>query len=202
MSTTSTPESWRPNVAADFIGDAARVVTKLGQKIQRRPLAAQRWLFLGPPGVGKTAAAIVLAKGLAAHPTGIEHVNGQSCTVDLVRQWRDALPYRPMFGPGVKLIDELDLASPAAQHELLTVLDRLPEWQHVIATTNQNLDVLQPRLQSRFQQYAFEPPHPQEIQGLLARFGLVGETAKQIAKDVAGNVRAGLLDAQSVIDMA
>jgi DNA polymerase III delta prime subunit len=183
------------------------VVTKLTQKIDRMRSpqgipTAQRWLFLGDPGIGKTEAALALARRLTSHPSCIEQVNGQSCSVELVRNWRDSLPYRPMFGDGVKLIDELDLASLPAQNELLTVLEKLPPWQHVIATTNKTLNALAPRLQTRFQQYPFGPVPTGELATLLTRFGVAASVAASIAASVAGNVRAGLLDAQSNLDMA
>lgn len=206
MSLNTSPEAWRPAGPEEFLGDAGRVVTKLTQKIERmraeRKPAAQRWLFLGEPGIGKSEAALALAGRLAGHPCCIDHVNGQSCSVELVRQWRDSLPYRPLYGDAVKLIDELDLASLPAQHELLSVLDKLPPWQHVIATTNKSLSALAPRLQTRFQQYPFKPVPPGEIVSLLTRFGLKVQDATAIALGVAGNVRAGLLDAQSNLDMA
>lgn len=205
LTLTMNPESYRPASPAEFIGDAHRVVTALGRKIERLksgPKAGQRWLFLGDPGIGKSAAALALASMIAGSPASIEHVNGQSCTVDLVRHWRDSLPYRPMFGDSVKLIDELDLASPAAQNELLTVLDRLPGWTHVIATTNKTLEALVPRLQTRFSQFPFSKPSAQDIADLLTRFTVPPSVASRIASGATGNVRAALLDAQAALDLA
>ena len=202
---TLTPESWHPSSPAEFLGDARRVVTRLSEKIHRlrseNRLTAQRWLFLGEPGIGKSEAALALARQLAPEHCCVEALNGQSCTVDLVRSWRDSQPYRPLYGDGVKLIDELDLASAAAQNEMLTFLDRLPVWQHVIATTNRSLDALQPRLQTRFSQYQLSPVKAGDIATLLARFGLDLDVARNIANSVSGNVRAALLDAQASIDI-
>ncbi len=200
------PEEWRPASTSEFLGTAGRVVVKLTEKIQRLrstgKMSGQTWLFLGEPGIGKTESALALAKILAPEKCCIEQCNGQSCSVDLVRQWRDSQPFKPLFGDSVKLIDELDLASPAAQNELLTFLDRQPTWQHVIATTNKNIDALQPRLQSRFQPFTFQPVQASEIATLLTQFGLAANVAQRIAIGVAGNVRAALLDAQTVIDLA
>lgn len=201
----SSPESWHPQGPAEFLGDARRVVSKLGEKIDHQRsqgrLGSQRWLFLGPPGIGKTEAALALSRKLVSHPSMVEEVNGQSCTVDLVRRWRESQPYRPLFGDAVKLIDELDLASPAAQNELLSYLDRLPSWLHVIATTNRELEALQPRLQTRFAQFPFSAVATPDIASLLGRFGLGLETARAIAAGAAGNVRAALFDAQAVLDL-
>ena len=200
------PEEWRPASTTEFLGTAGRVVVKLTEKIHRLRssgrMTSQSWLFLGEPGIGKTESALALAKTLAPEKCCIEQINGQSCTVDLVRQWRDSQPFKPLFGDSVKLIDELDLASPAAQNELLTFLDRLPPWQHVIATSNKSLDALQPRLQSRFQSFQLQPVQASEIATLLSQFGLAASVAQRIASGVAGNVRAALLDAQTVIDLA
>lgn len=203
---TLSPESWRPAGPAEFLGDARIVTSRLSTKIDRLRaegrMTGQKLLFLGEPGIGKSEAALALAHKLAPERCCIERVNGQSCTVDLVRSWRDAQPYRPLFGDSVKIIDELDLASPAAQSELLTFLDALPVWQHVIATTNRNLEALQPRLQTRFIQYPFAKVQAGEIAALLSRFGLTAEAAQRISIGVVGNVRAALLDAQAAIDMA
>lgn len=133
----------------EFIGDAKVVVDRLGRKVESRGTAPRgyAWLFLGDPGIGKTSAALALAKRMTRDQAFlIEHVNGQSTTVDLVRGWRDSAPYRPLYGDSVKLVDEIDLASPAAQNELLTYLDRLPAWNHVIATTNRSPSAWPPRL--------------------------------------------------------
>lgn len=200
------PETFAPADTSDFIGVAATVFDGLKRKIDQinagKIQKGQRWLFVGSPGIGKTAAAIELARRLAGHPVCLETVNGQSCTVDLVRSWRDSQAYRPLYGHSVKLIDELDLASPAAQNELISVLDRLPPWQHYIATTNKNIEALQERIQTRFQQFQFEPPPVSQIAELLGRFRMTAAVAMKVASGARGNVRAALLDAQSVLDMA
>jgi hypothetical protein len=75
----------------------------------------------------------------------------------------------------------------------------LSPWRAVLATSNQRLDQLSERFQTRFQQFRLAPPAETEIAAFLQQFGLNGE-AQAIVTKTKTNVRAALLDAQSVID--
>jgi hypothetical protein len=96
-----------------LIGPAASILEAaraLAQATERLAI-----LLHGTPGVGKTHLLDLLALELTRSKFAIEHVNGQSVSVDLVRQWRERGCYGNLFSDWtVKRIDELDHAGGSA----------------------------------------------------------------------------------------
>jgi len=194
----------------EYIGKTGKIAAALWRqipKLQTTPDPIERrYLFTGAPGLGKTD----LAEHLAAALTGedyarvhammainVESVNGQSCSIEVVRRWRDSGHYRPLFGNCiVKLVDEVDGMSLPALNEIRSYLDRLPPGVVFIATTNKTVEELQEQLQSRFKVCYFDKPTPHEIQDWLEiKFDLPTQTARRIAEGAKGNVRAAKTDA-------
>ena len=144
-------------------------------------------LLHGEPGVAKSHLLDLFALELTGSKHAIETVNGQSVSVDLVRQWRHDAAYGNLFSDWtVKRIDELDRASDAAQAELLSWLDYLPKHLAVLATTN-NFGAMsrvdRGRLQRRFKQIRVEAPTVLEaVPYLMKHFGLPLEAATEIAR--------------------
>ena len=170
-------------------------------------------LFTGEPGIGKTSLAIDLAAAISGDKVDairmgrafcVETCNGQSCTIERVRQWRYSQCYRPITGTGtgVYLVDEIDGAGPAACNELRSFLDNLYPGRVFIATTNKKPEELQEQLQSRFKTYRFDPVPEHEIAGwLLLQFPLLTpQMAADTAKGVRGNVRAARADALTLVE--
>lgn len=203
MDTTTIPTS-----ADAWVGKTNRIAAALFNKVPRiisNPHIDRLdrcWLFVGAPGNGKTSLAVALAHQLAGHPLAIEMINGQSCTIEVVRAWRMEQSGRPLWGNlSVKLIDEVDAASLAACNEIRTYLDRLPPYTAVIATTNKPIKELQEQLQSRFQVWQFAPiPDPLVADYLVRSYRIAADVAHQIAAGVNGNVRAAILDTKCHLD--
>jgi replication-associated recombination protein RarA len=199
-----TPSAFRPAKASQFIGAAAKVAALLTAKAERLHAAGEgtlKVLFYGPPGVGKTELAWLVARQLAGHHLAIEHVNGKEVTLETVRRWMDELATGSLFGDWqVKVVDELDRCSRDAQDLLLTYLDRLPDTRAFIGTSNLQLDLLQERFQTRLQQFRLDNASTEEVTRFLMRFDLTKDEACQIAVGCGGNVRAALLDAESYLD--
>jgi replication-associated recombination protein RarA len=196
------PSSYIPRTPAEFIGPAAKLASVLERKSRNALASGQpiKLLLHGAPGTCKSALANMLASLLTSHTTQIECCNGRNVDIERVRRWQDSLPYRVMgSGFRVLVINEGDTIPGAAQDALLSLLDDLRGHWAVIVTCNSRLDQLTPRLQTRFQAFAVMLPSETEIAALLEQFGLNGQSTR-IARACNGNVRAALLDAQSVID--
>jgi len=201
---TTQPANYRPRQPGDFIGPAARLASVLERKARhaRETGNALKLLLRGEPGTGKTSLVNMVSDILAGHKTQVESINGRNVTIEAVRRWGDSLPYRSLHaGFRVIIVNEFDTIPGAAQDALLSLLDDLPDNWAFLATSNARLDQITDRLQTRLQQFTVSLPSEAEIAGLLERFGCNGQSGR-IAAGCKGNVRAALLDAQSVLDCA
>ena len=191
----------------DYIGKSGAIAALLFNQIPKLtapscPLMDRRYLFTGKPGIGKSAIAEMLGRALVTHELGIEAINGQSCSVDRIREWQFHGQFAPMFGMRVQIVDEIDMASTAALSQLRTYLDRLPSKTVFIGTTNRTIEDLPEQLQSRFKILYFSPI-PIEIiaDWLQSKFPRLGAAmAESIAIQSNGNVRAAECVAMSVAD--
>jgi hypothetical protein len=145
-------------------------------------------LDFGPPGSGKTHINDLFALELTGgQEHSIERVNGQSVTVELVREWRKRACVGNLFSKWtVKRIDELDCASPAARNELLSLIDYLPAHYAVLATTN-NYESLRGdnsrRIESRFKTNPVNGPSEEEaVAYLVGNMDLPIDVARKIAE--------------------
>lgn len=196
-----------------LIGPAGRV-GKILQRITPRLKSPSRtgslaqtepkFLFYGPPGVGKTSLARILARDLAETPFNITEVSGVNVNVELVRKWQAAIGLSTLFGDfQVRMIEELDRVPRDAQDLLLNYLDNLPSRVAFIGTSNLRIDLLAERFQTRLRTWKILGPSTQELIPFLRRVGGVdAATAAIIAVGCGGNVRAALLDCQNARDSA
>jgi DNA polymerase-3 subunit gamma/tau len=144
-------EKYRPRTIGDFAG--LEKPKRILGKFSANPYQSA-WLFIGPPGVGKTTMALALAETLDAE---VHHIPSQQCNVatveDVIRQcW-----YVPASGGfHLVLVDEADRMTNAAQLHFLSKLDAtaFPPQTIFVFTCNAT-EGLEPRFLSRTRQIEF-----------------------------------------------
>jgi len=181
----------------EFCGKSRRIAEIIHKRMSEQ-WKTIKWIFTGPPGTGKSRLAEVTALDLAGSPFTVDRVNGQSLSIDVVRHWRDMAAYKPLFGRSVKVVEEIDAASTAAQNELRTYLDELKDGAF-IGTTNKPLKELQSQLSSRCAHFKFDMVEMEEIRGLLVKW-VPEKIAAAIAMSSNGCVRSALIDAEQWLD--
>jgi replication-associated recombination protein RarA len=199
------PLSWRPQRPEDILGPAGAVAKKLLAKAETAKAngrAPVKVLLYGPPGVGKTTIAEMLANTLSDSPWSIEEANGKLVTIETVKGWMRDLHYGSLYSDwSVKLVNELDRCSRDGQDLLLSYLDKLPPGRAFIGTSNLNLGDLTERFQTRFQAIKLLCPDSDEIRDfLMNRWQVPEPLAARIAVGCGGNVRAALADLETHFD--
>jgi replication-associated recombination protein RarA len=144
-------EKYRPRVIRDFVGldKPKRILAKFAANPYQ-----SAWIFIGPPGTGKTTMALALAEMLRAE---VHHIPSQQCNVanveDVIRQcW-----YVPASGGfHIVLVDEADKMSNAAQLHFLSKLDATAfPPQTIFVFTCNTTEGLESRFPSRTRQVEF-----------------------------------------------
>ena len=144
-------DKYQPNTIDQFVGldKVKRIFTKFLQAPYK-----SAWVFVGPPGTGKTTFALALAKQLNAE---VKHIPSQECNVENIsRKIRECwyVPRNNTFH--LVLVDEIDKGSNAAQLHLLSKLDATAyPPQTIFVFTANTTDGLEARFLSRTRQIEF-----------------------------------------------
>jgi len=130
-------DEYRPRTWAEVAGNekAIKVLRRLAERSAKTgaPLVA---LLSGPSGVGKSTCAYILARELGATEAETTVIPSGECSIDRLRAIADDWQYSSLFGAKALVIEEINTASPAAVHFLLTFLERLSKRRVVIMTSN------------------------------------------------------------------
>ena len=204
MKTPLQPSTFTPGSHAELIGPAAEVARIFHQKSKQlnETGGPARIIIHGPPGVGKSRIADMLAQSLVSHSVFLEKINGRNVSAETIREWQRAAMFRPIPGQFVvKLINEIDTATVVAKDIFNDFLDDMPPWTAIIGTTNRHTNDIAERFETRFQQFGVKAPDTETLaEWLKKKWKLPQAMANAIAVGSGGNIRAALLDTQSYND--
>jgi len=172
--------------------------------------ASHAYLFTGPPGVGKSEAAVAFAAGLACPDRGcgacstcrrvleglhpdVEIIAPEG-TITRVEQIREVVshaayrPYEVEARAKVSIFLEADTFNAEAANAFLKTLEEPPAHVHFILVTDHPERLLL-TIASRCQPVAFSPvPTPALAADLMSRFGLPDGEAAMVARVAGGNL--------------
>lgn len=177
---------------------------------------AHAYLFVGPPGVGKTATALEFAKALqcsspaddacdqcracrkvmeGAHPDVIwVEPQGRQILVEQVRELQRRLMYKPLEGSRrVAILKDAQELNLQAANALLKILEEPPGDTVMVLVADSESSLL-PTVVSRCQKLRFAPLKTQIVSTYLQeRAGWEPETAAQAARAAQGSIGRALL---------
>lgn len=179
----------------------------------RRGVKGHAYLFAGPRGTGKMAAAWELAKALLCtapepgdrpcgqcpdcrkmergqHPGfAVVEPDGDAIKIDQIRSLQARFHYRPASSrgesAGVYVIRHAERMTAQAANSLLKFLEE-PATPVVAVLIAENASALLPTVRSRVQRVPFVPAPPSELERLLLERGVAEELARPASRLAAG----------------
>jgi len=200
------PSTFKPTEFHQLVGPAAKAAAFAERTIEKARTVEGykvREMFYGPPGVGKTQLAQLMATRLAGHPMAVREYSGVKFTIDIVQELIEAARFSSLFGDiQVTIVNELDRTPSSARDLLLQYLDEMPASRAFIATSNLQIDELPERLHSRLAATRIDAPSTEDIiDFILAQWPDTRRTdAASLAVASGGNIRALLLDLEKLQD--
>jgi replication-associated recombination protein RarA len=157
------------------------------------------WMLAGPPGLGKTSLALLMARAASENPYSRMTYVGPDLDSNRIRELALTLKQRPVWGGYHALvINEADSVPRLAQVRLLEMVEDMANAV-VIATANSDLDSFESRLTSRFylQQFTKEgllQPGADWLEGIAALEGIrvTRNALERMVVDSKSNLRAAL----------
>jgi len=159
---------YRPKMFKDLIGQT-EVAKSITAALKRR--TAQTFLFEGPPGVGKTTMARIVARKLGCAKKDIIEINAAVNTgIDAMREITKTMAYNTIGDSDNRayILDEAHKLSSAAWASLLKDTEEPPEHCFWFICTTESMKVPK-NIRTRCLQYQLAPVDAEEIFQLLKR---------------------------------
>jgi replication factor C small subunit len=177
-------EKYRPEKLDDIVGQD-EIIKRLKSYVKTKNLP--HLLFSGPPGVGKTAAAISIVKeifGETWRNNFIELNASDERGIDIIRhKVKDFARMAPLGEADFKVIflDEADALTNDAQSALRRTMERYSATTRFILSCNYSSKIIEP-IQSRCAVYRFKPLSKEAV---AKRMGYIAE-AEKLAVTIGG----------------
>ena len=152
-------QQFEPTTPEEFIGAAqkrwCRLMLDSVKTIKATGKGSLKVLIKGPPGIGKTSIARVLAHALVDEPFRPYDLLEESAAdmqIDWVRQLKSELHYAPMGGFKAIIVDEADELPEKCETLFLKIMDDLHDGTALFFTSNEK------NLSKRFEDRCFRVP--------------------------------------------